>query len=130
MFKKPVIQLMIAIALPLASAIFLEQVPKSDVAEVPFAFQVAGETLPAGTYSVQQAGLGGAIRIQNNKLALVGTRCTAAKKKFGRTQPARLIFDRSDGGYRLSEVWLEADGRGLIFGEPAANREIKCVWLR
>jgi len=130
MIEKPVMRIIVAVGVPLASALLVAQLPKPRVAEVPFSFQVAGETLPPGTYSVEPAGLGRMIRIQNNRLADAGTKCTAEKRKFGRTQPARLVFDRSGGAYRLAEVWLEADGRGLILREPTGHPETKSVWLR
>jgi hypothetical protein len=128
MIEKPAVRLMIAVGLPLACALLVEQLPKPRVAQVPFSFQVAGETLPAGNYSVEQFGLGRGIRLQNNQLA-AGAQCIAARRKFGRTQAARLVFDRSDGAYRLAEVWLEADGRGMILREPSGRPETKSVSL-
>ncbi len=130
MIEKPVIRLIVAVVVPLASALIVEQLPKPRIAEVPFSFQVAERTLPAGNYSVEQLGLGRGIRLQNNRLVGAGAQCMAARRKFGRTEAARLVFDRSDGGYRLAEVWFDTDGRGLILREPSGNREIKCVWLQ
>jgi hypothetical protein len=129
MIERPIVRLIVAVAVPLATALLVEQLPKPRVAEVPFSFQVADQTLPAGNYSVEQLGLGRGIRLQNNKLG-AGTQCTAARRKFGRTEAARLVFDRSDAGYQLAEVWFETDGRGLILREPSGSRETKNVWLQ
>jgi hypothetical protein len=131
MIKSTVVRLMIGIGLPIASALLVDLLPKNRVAQVPFAFQIGGQTLPPGTYSVRQADLGSGIRIQNDNIDGPALKCSAAKHKFGTVEPARLVFDSSDGGYRLSEVWLEADGRGVILPDSSvAKRETKCVWLQ
>jgi hypothetical protein len=131
MIKSTVLRLMLGIGLPIASAMVMDQLPKSGVAQVPFAFQIGGQTLPAGTYSVSQADLGRGIRIQTAQLNGLDLKYRASQHKFGRVEPARLIFDTSDGQYRLSEVWLEADGRGMVLPDSSpAKRETKCVWLR
>ena len=142
--ERPVLRLMIAVGVPIACALVVEQLPKTGVAEVPFAFQVDGQELPAGTYSVKQAERGHSIRIQNDKLAGVGMECLAAKRKFGRANGARLVFDSDGGRYYLSEIWFAADGTGVVLqegranqpagtpavsraGAPAANREVRYV---
>ena len=58
MIEKTMLRLMIGMGVPIASALVMEQLPKTGVAEVPFAFQVEQQTLPPGTYSVKQADLG------------------------------------------------------------------------
>jgi hypothetical protein len=130
MIKSTVLRLTIGIGLPIASAVVMDQLPKSAVAQVPFAFQIGGQTLPPGTYSVRQSDLGRDIRIQSDKLGL-GLKYTAAEHKFGTVERPRLVFESSQGSYRLSEVWLEADGRGVILPNgSSAKRETKCVWLQ
>ncbi len=133
MLNRTLLRLMISVGVPISSALVMEQLPKTRVAQVPFAFQVEDQTLPPGTYSVEEAGLGRNIRIQNEKLAGAGTKFVAAKGKFGRTEPARLIFDSYEGQYRLSEIWFEADGRGVILRENDLRQsggEAKCIWLQ
>ena len=117
MIEKSVRRLMIGMGVPLASALVLEQLPKTGVAEVPFAFQVEEQTLPPGTYSVKQADHGRGVRIQNAKVASARMECIAAKHTFGTTQDATLVFDRYKGQYFLSQIWFEADGRGLVLPE-------------
>jgi hypothetical protein len=136
MIEKTVLRLMIAMGVPLASALVVEQLPKTGVAEVPFAFQVENQTLPAGTYSVKQADRGRGIRIQNEKLNGIGTACAAAKRKFGRANGARLVFDSYGGHYFLTEIWFDGDGRGVILpvtestglaGATPAAQEVRYV---
>jgi len=131
--EKNVLRLMIGVAVPIASALVMEQLPKTGIAEVPFAFQVEDRTLPPGTYSVKQANLGRDVRIQNQKVAALGTKCVAAKHTFGRAQEARLVFERYDGRYVLSEIWFDAEGQGLILRGrrretgPRADRDARYV---
>ena len=127
---------MLGMGLPIASALIMEQLPKSGVAEVPFAFQVEQQTLPPGSYSVKQADLGRSVRIQSEKSAGQGLKCLAVKRKFGKAQGARLVFENYQGPYFLSEIWFDADGRGMILqGGPAKenvqstqdDREVRSV---
>jgi hypothetical protein len=134
MIDRTVLRLMLSVGVPIASALVIEQLPKTRVAQVPFAFQVEDQTLPPGTYAVKEAGLGRNIRIENEKLAAASTKFIAAKGKFGKPEPARLIFESYQGQYRLSEIWFEADGRGVVLRgkdlRPIEDREAKCVWLQ
>jgi hypothetical protein len=136
MIEKTMLRLIIAMGVPLGSALVLEQLPKTGVAEVPFAFQVEEQTLPAGTYSVKQADLGRGVRIQNENVAAAGTKCMAAEHRFGKAQGARLVFDNYEGHYLLSEIWFDADGRGVILqqkhfpaksGSRGENRDVQFV---
>jgi hypothetical protein len=134
MIDRAFLRLMIGVGVPILSALVVQQLPKTRVAQVPFAFQVEDQTLPAGTYSVEATTWGRNIRIQNEKLAAAGTKFMPVKGKFGRTEPARLIFDNYQGQYQLSEIWLDADGHGVVLraknSQPGENREAKCVWLQ
>ena len=138
MIERTVLRLMIGIGVPIASALVMEQLPKTRVAQVPFPFQIDERTLPPGTYSVKQADLGRSIRIQNQKTAGVGIECLASRRKFGKEQPARLVFDSYQGRNLLSEIWFDADGRGVILRAKNLEKtaaqtpvgEVKCVWLQ
>ncbi len=113
----------------MTSALVLEQLPKSGVAQVPFAFEVEDQTLPPGSYSIKQEDRGRSIRIQSEKTAGMGLTCLAVKRRFGKPQGARLVFENREGHYFLSEIWFEADGRGLILQKssleenPTSSRE-------
>jgi hypothetical protein len=113
---------MIGFGLPMTSALVLEQLPKTGVAQVPFAFEVENQTLPPGSYSVKQADRGRSIRIQSEKLAGMGLTCLAVKRRYGKPQGARLVFEDHQGRYFLSEIWFEADGRGLILQKSSLEK--------
>ncbi len=132
MIERSVFRLIVAVGLPVASAVVIEQLPKTGVAEVPFAFQMEDQTLPPGTYAVKQADAGRAICVQNEEIANGGLTCMAAKSKFGKAhgQGPRLVFERDAGRYFLAEIWFEADGRGLILRrggseQPSAIRYVR-----
>jgi len=128
--EKTVLRLMIGLVVPLATALVVEQLPKSGIAEVPFAFQVKDRVFPAGTYAVKQADLGLGVKIENEKVPGTGMKLTAIKRKFGPAQEPRLVFAQ-DGGHRsLSEIWLDAEGRGLVLEECPPEQEVQSVNLR
>jgi hypothetical protein len=120
MIETTVLRLMIAVTVPIASALVVEQFPKTAVADVPFAFQVADRALPPGTYSVKQTDRGRVIRIQNEKVSDASAEFRAPKRKFGQAKGARLVFDSYSGHYCLSEIWFDADGRGLVLNRSLA----------
>jgi hypothetical protein len=134
MMDRSILRLMVSIGVPIASAVLIEQLPKTRVAQVPFAFQVEGQTLPAGTYAVKAGGLGRNIHIQNQKLTAAALNCARVKGKFGKAEPARLVFENAGGRYRLAEIWFDADGRGVVLANVAAHQreslEQKSVWLQ
>lgn len=134
MIDRSIFRLVLSVGVPIASALVIEQLPQTRVAQVPFAFQVEDQTLPPGTYAVKAGGLGRNIRIQNQKLPAAHMNCGKTKPKFGRAEPARLVFDNYDGQYRLAEIWFDADGHGVILrtanSQGVPDREAKCVWLR
>jgi hypothetical protein len=137
MIERTFLRLMIGIGVPIATVVVMEQLPKTGVVEVPFAFQVDEQTLPPGIYSVKQADRGRGIRIQNEKVAQAGLKCIAAKRKFGNAQEPRLVFDCYRGRYMLSEIWF--DTRGLILrdaslhtqpGPTQEDRDVRSVSFR
>ena len=128
MIEKPVIRLIIGMGVPIASALVLEQLPKTGVVEVPFAFEVEEQTLPPGTYTLKQSILGGGVRIKNEKVPGAGMKCVAAERKFGRAEGLRLVFNTHEGHYSLSEIWFDADGRGLILpAKRPATGEVRSL---
>jgi hypothetical protein len=76
----------------------------SETAEIPFDFHAGKMTLPAGTYTVINAGYSGVLQLRNddtNKSILLGAQ--------GRENPkgdARLTFRCYSGDCFLSAVWM------------------------
>ena len=103
---------------------------RSLVVQIPFDFHIAGKTLPAGQYvverSTQASAEGLSLRsVDKNVGVFVLTSTVEANER----QPAsRLVFNRYQDKYFLSQLWTsgEASGRALIKsdGERTAEREL------
>jgi hypothetical protein len=122
MIERAVLRVLIAMSVPIASAVVMEQLPKTGVAEVPFAFEAAGQMLPPGRYSVKQAERGRILRIQNQRVPAIQVECVALERKFGRAKGARLVFSNDSEHYHLSEIWFDADGTGLVLKQSRTQR--------
>lgn len=103
---------------------------RSNVVRIPFDFTVAGKTLPAGAYlverSTQSSSEGLSIRsVDTNRGVFV---LTSTVQSDWRQKESRLVFNRYNGQYFLSEYWTsgEATGRALIKSdkERTAERQV------
>jgi hypothetical protein len=76
-------------------------------ADIPFAFNTAGKTLPAGQYEFFPNASGATMRIAgkgSSALAMVQTRMAA---EIHTTQnDSHVVFDKVGDVYTLSEVWV------------------------
>ena len=103
---------------------------RSLVVNVPFDFHVAGKTLPAGQYIVErttQASADGlSLRSVDKDMGVFVL--TSTVQSNWRQHKSRLVFNRYQDKYFLSQLWTsgEASGRELIKSdsERAASREI------
>lgn len=88
------------------------------VVQIPFDFQVAGKTLPAGLYVIERSTLASAeglsLRNTNNKHGVYVL--TSTVRSGSRQSGSRLVFNRYKEQYFLSQLWTsgEASGRELI----------------
>jgi len=92
---------------------------------VPFSFDAAGKTMPAGEYSVRPDALtGDAIRSiaqTNGKESIMVT--TLAAERSGQPVSPRLVFHRYGNAYFLAEIWSgETQGRQL--NESSREKEL------
>jgi hypothetical protein len=104
----------IAIAVPMVQA---QTIMKADV---PFAFTVGSNQMPAGSYEIRAMG-GRATLIQSKDghdkvLALCGP--AGPSKAVDET---KLVFKRYGDRYILSQIWTSTSGEGLQ--APASNLE-------
>jgi hypothetical protein len=94
------------------------------VAKIPFAFVVAGKTLPAGQYEVRPMEASGAV-VEIESLdtpsvhALVMSSAAGGFDPVG-DQPA-LVFTRYENEYRLTQIW-DSTTEGRDVPEPARTR--------
>jgi hypothetical protein len=106
------------------------QSAKSIVVTIPFDFNVAGKMLPAGEYIVRRAtqntSEGWQISLKDGRAgAFVLTMSIQAGAV---NENSRLVFNRYDDQYFLSQVWTsgDSDGRGLVRSgkERSLDREM------
>jgi hypothetical protein len=118
----------------LAASISFAQTKQGDVvADVPFAFVVAGRTLPAGHYIVSRL----ADNVSIHDLQNHGTFVAAhSVERPEHENSSKLVFHRYGDVYFLSEVWVTGNsiGRALLpsqaerrLGERGNEREIAVV---
>jgi hypothetical protein len=90
------------------------------VVDVPFAFNVGAQTLPAGHYIV--APLDGAIRIFNFQTNGVYVPTHSATRTA--SDGSKLVFHRYGDSYFLSAVWVTGNTTGRQLFRSHAEREL------
>jgi len=102
------------------SLAFGQTSPGDVVVDVPFAFSVAGEKLPAGHYIV--AGQNDLIKIfsRNTRAFYIPTHSATRNKADG----SKLVFHRYGDSYFLSELWVTGNTIGKELFPSRAEREL------
>jgi hypothetical protein len=99
----------------------------SIVVQVPFDFQVAGKTLPAGRYVIERSTLFSAegLSLRNTDKKHSAYVLTSTVQSNLRQNGSRLVFMRYKDQYFLSQFWTsgEASGRELIKSDRELNVE-------
>lgn len=72
--------------------------------QIPFEFQVAGATLPAGSYSIQVMS-GDVIRFKNTVTKEMYMIPTVTKISLQIPSEAKIVFNRYGDAYFLAEIW-------------------------
>ena len=94
--------------------------PGDVVVDVPFAFSVAGQQLPAGHYIVKAKD--GFIRIFNTHKQGVFVPTHAAVRTA--TDQSKLVFHHYGDTYFLSSVWVKGNRTGKELYRSRAEREL------
>jgi hypothetical protein len=89
------------------------------VVDVPFAFNIAGQQLPAGHYIVTSKD--GFIRILSTKQGLFVPTHTAVRSV---SEQSKLVFHRYGDTYFLSCVWVKGTTTGKELYPSRAEREV------
>ena len=95
--------------------------PGDVVADVPFAFSVAGETFPAGHYIVSQKNE--MLRIFNHQIRGVYVPVHPALRT--KSDGSKLVFHRYGDRYFLSAVWVTGNSTGEELFPSNAEHELK-----
>jgi hypothetical protein len=93
-------------------------------ANVPFAFNVGGAQLPAGTYEIR------VLSESPNEIMIRNTETTAAALSIARSEDSRnpeskLVFDRIGSQYFLTQVWKGSGAGGMIVPTSKHEQELK-----
>ena len=110
-------------ALLLAASTSFAQTRQGDVvANIPFPFVVAHQTLPAGHYIVSPANADAlGIHDANNRGTFVPTEST---QRSANDNSCKLVFHRYGDTYFLSEVWVAGNSNGRTLFRSRAEREL------
>lgn len=103
-----------------ASVAFGQTSPGDVVVDVPFAFSVADQSLPAGHYIV--AAHNDLIRIFNAHIRGVYISTHSAIRQT--TDGSKLVFHRYGSSYFLSSVWVTGNNIGKELFRSRAEREL------
>lgn len=95
--------------------------PGDLVVDVPFAFSVAGQNLPAGHYIV--SGKNDMIRIFNRETQ--GFYIPTHSAFRGKADVSKLVFHRYGSAFFLSAVWTRGNAFGKELFPSRAERELK-----
>lgn len=95
--------------------------PGDMVVDVPFAFEVAGQHLPAGHYIVA-AGAGSYVSIFNAQNR--GLYATTHRASRTTSDGSKLVFHRYGDTYFLSSAWVTGNANGREFFRSKAEREM------
>jgi hypothetical protein len=123
--KKQSILLAGLLALSSMAATQVAQAQETMVVNIPFAFTAGNVTLPAGEYRVQ--------KMEQNSAVLLIHCWDARMATFVVTNPAqakelqsqsKLVFNRYDNRYFLSQVWKAGSNRGRQLSKSPKEKEM------
>ena len=109
-------------ALLLAASACIAQTKGDVVADIPFPFDLAGHTLPAGHYIVSPVNQN-TLRIHESTGAGLLVPMHAAQRSES-DNSCKLVFHRYEGTYFLSQVWTTGNDRGREVFLSRAEREM------
>lgn len=91
-------------------------------ANIPFDFDLAGKTMPAGRYEFRPGDFGGTLDVTGpqGKVTVIAV---PAGNPNSATDP-QLVFDKTDSGYRLKRVWVTGVPVGSEIPAPKSAKAV------
>lgn len=94
-------------------------------ANVPFAFSVGQNQLPAGSYAVREIGdRATLIQSKDGRQHVMGLYNYAGPSK---TDESKLVFDKVGDHYFLTQIWTSARSQGLKIPESKLEKEMRAA---
>jgi hypothetical protein len=95
------------------------------VADIPFAFTAGNVTLPAGEYRVQKLdGNSAVLLIRCSDASAAAMVITSAAQAKELQSQSKLVFNRYDNRYFLSQVWTAGSIRGRQLSKSPQEKEL------
>ena len=117
------LRIALSATLLLAPSISFAQSKQGDlVADVPFAFIVAGRTLPPGHYVVSNLSDNLSIHDRQNRGTFVGVH---SAERPAHENSSKMVFHRYGETYFLSEVWVRGNSIGRALYPSRAERTLQ-----
>jgi len=118
--------LMISFVLVAGSTAAYGQGSKSQVADIPFQFQVGNETLPAGQYSVAaNSSTGETLRISSRSTNNTVFRLSSPLTRLDTASKGKLVFHQIGSEYFLAEVWSAGYANGRQLAKSGRERALE-----
>jgi hypothetical protein len=116
--------MMIGVSALATSGLMAQQL--NEKGTIPFDFQVAGKTVPAGTYAVYRETTGSGapmiwIRSLETRLTLY---TPVASAKAGSAGQPKLVFRKYGDRYFLAEVWFAEESVGHVYPVSKPEKEL------
>ena len=116
------LRITLSVALLLAATATFAQTKEGDVtADVPFAFVVAGKSLPAGHYIVSHLNDSLRIHDRDNQGLFVPIHST---QRSAHDNATKMVFHRYGNTYFLAEIWIGGSAFGRATFPTQAEREL------
>ena len=98
---------------------------ESMVVDIPFAFTAGNVTLPAGEYRVQKLdGNSAVLLIRCSDASAAAMVITSAAQAKELQSQSKLVFNRYDNRYFLSQVWTAGSIRGRQLSKSPQEKEL------
>jgi hypothetical protein len=116
------LRIALSATLLLAASISFAQTKEGDIViNIPFAFTVAGSTLPPGHYIVTRLNNNLGIHDRENRGLFAPTH---SAQRPAHENTTKIVFHRYGDTYFLSEVWASGDSLGRVLFPSRAEREL------
>jgi hypothetical protein len=122
MISRNVVLLSLLVAVAAVSV--MAQVRSRVTAQIPFAFSVANQTMPAGSYAIQsQAGANQMVLIRSNDSKAAVFALTQGKQAKNTPDNTKLVFRRYGSQYYLAQIWTKGEEAGTEFPVSKSERQ-------